>query len=229
MPTVEQYLSLVTAQHRTAPRFMAMLRALLRPQADTQAFLASLPAAFDLDTAEGAQLDAVGMWVGRDRFVTTPITGVFFSFDDAALGFDQGNWRGPYDAESGLARLDDDSYRTLLRAKIAANQWDGTLAGAAAAYGFVFRDRGTNVFVQDNQDMTITLNVSGNPLSPVLLALLTGGYIPLKPAGVRIAYVNVVSVAGNALFGFDLDNSSVAGFGRGAWGKQPPPAAPAAP
>lgn len=218
MASLAQYLSLVTPQHRSAPRFMAALTALLQPFVDQQAFLGRLPAAFDLDEAAGAQLDAVGLWIGETRFLKTPLGGVFFSFGDPALGWGRGRWKGPFDDATGLSRLDDESFRRLLRAKIAANRWDGTLAGAAAALAYIYSDPLTHVFIQDNQDGTISFNVAGKSLSAIDLALLTGGYIPLKPAGVQLAYVNLVSVIGAPLFGFGLDNASVAGFGKGAWG-----------
>lgn len=218
MPKLAEYLSLVPPQHRGAPRFIATLSLLLQPLVDQQALLASLPLAFDLDLAVGTQLDAVGLWVGRSRFVLTPLTGVFFSFDDLALGFDAGRWLGQFDSVDGLTRLDDDVYRVLLRAKIAANHWDGTLAGASTALNYVFNDPNTHVFIEDNQDMSFSLNVAGIPLSPILLALLTGEYIPLKPAGVRLANVNTVTVGGTPLFGFDLNTTSVGGFEVGSWG-----------
>lgn len=222
MPTVEQYLSLVPPQHRGAPRFMATLSALLQPLVDAQALLASLPDRYDLDLAEGVQLDAVGKWVGVSRFVGVPIDGVFLTFDNAALGWDAGYWKGPFDGAGGLSRLDDVNYRVLLRARIAANHWDGTLAGAAAALAFIFRDPNTHVFIQDEQDMTFSLNVAGKLLDNVAAALLTGGYVPLKPAGVGLAHVNFVTIGGAPLFGFDLNNTSVAGFGLGAWAAPPP-------
>ena len=217
MPTLDQYLSLVPAQHRDKPRFIATLSALLQPLVDAQALLASMPTAYDLDTAAGVQLDAVGLWVGVSRFVATPIAAVFFSFDNPALGWDVGYWRGPFDGVMGLSRLDDDNYRLLLRGRIAANHWDGTLAGAAAALAYIFNNPDTHVFIQDEQDGSFSLNVAGKLLGIVEAALLQGGYLPLKPAGIRLANVNFVSVGGSPLFGFDLNTPSIAGFGLGAW------------
>ena len=217
MPTLEQYLSLVPGQHLGAPRFIATLTALLQPLIDQQALLASMPAAYDLDLAIGAQLDAVGVWVGVSRFITIPIPSVFFSFDVANLGWDTGYWKGPFDGTDGLSRLDDESYRLLLRGRIAANHWDGTLAGAAAALAYIFNDPNTHVFIQDEQDGSFSLNVAGKLLSIVSSALLAGGYIPLKPGGIRLAHVNITSVGGSPLFGFDLNTPAIGGFGIGAW------------
>lgn len=135
MASTDDYLRLITSQHRGRPRFAATVEALVAPLADLQDFLATVPGAFDLDSAIGAQLDIAGLWVGRSRQVETPLQGVYFSFDTDGLGFDQGNWKGPFDPDAGLVSLDDESYRTLLRTKIAANAWDGTLPSAAKILG----------------------------------------------------------------------------------------------
>ncbi len=219
MATISEYLDLIGAYHRGRPKFVAMIQAEVAPVVAQQEFLARLPLDFDLDVAIGAQLDVVGEWVGRSRFVTTPIPGVYFSFDDPLLGFDLGVWKGPYDTGDALTRLDDETYRILLRAKIAANSWDGTLPGAKAALSILFPDGDTDVFIIDNQDMTMTFGVSGVVPSILFIALLADGYIPLKPEGVRADYL-IVTEPG-PLFGFDVENEFIAGFDTGAWGASP--------
>ena len=49
--TLGEYLALVTPFHRTRPRFMNMLAALLQPLCDAQAMFAQFQADFSLDTA----------------------------------------------------------------------------------------------------------------------------------------------------------------------------------
>lgn len=215
---LQDYLALVTSQHAQRPKFLAVLSAILAPLIAAEAAALSLPAAFDLDTAVGVQLDAVGAWIGRTRVVTTPLPSVFFSFGISGLGFGEGVWKGPYDATDGRTILDDDSYRFLLRGKIAANTWDGTLSGAAAAMTFAFEGQtGSLLIVQDNQDMTMSVGVAGAIPDVVITSLLTAGYIPVKPEGVGITYY-VTSVNGAPLFGFGVQNQYVSGFGAGAWG-----------
>lgn len=218
MAAIDDYLNLVPPEHQNRERFIASLSAALQPMSDVQGLLASMPAKYDLDIAEGQQLDMVGLWVGVSRKIMIAITGVFFSFDTVGLGFNQGIWRNPRDNNLSAVFLDDESYRMLLRARIAANHWDGTLAAAATAYAYVFRDPNTHVFIQDNQDHTFSLNVAGMPLTTLQMALLTGGYLPLRPVGVRLGAVNVVSIGGAPLFGFDNNTALVAGFDIGAWG-----------
>lgn len=218
-PTADKYLDLITSYHRGKPKFTAMIKALVEPIVAQQAFLQHLPLDFDLDQAIGVQLDQVGEWVGRTRFVKVPIANAWFSWDANFKGWDQGVWYQPqYDTPAGITRLDDDTYRTLLRAKIAANNWDGTLPSAKAALEILFPDGETTILVVDNQDMTITFGVSGLIPSALFIALLSQGYLPLKPEGVRADYL-ITTVAG-PLFGFDVQNEFIAGWDTG-WGAPP--------
>jgi RNAse (barnase) inhibitor barstar len=215
MSAVTDYTSLITSEHSSKPRFAAMFAAVAQCFVDQINVMQSIPAAFDLDTAVGVQLDAVGLWAGITRQVKTPLN-VYFSLDTANLGFDQGNWQGPFDPSTGLTSLDDGTFRTLIRAKIAANSWDGTIPGAASAYANLFAGSGSFIFIQDGGDMTMTVGVSGAIPSALLRALFSGGYLHLKPEGVRANYV-VPSVNNTSLFGFDVSNQYIRGFDAGSW------------
>jgi Protein of unknown function (DUF2612) len=217
MADITQYTDLITSEHDQRPKFMAVVEALAGTMVDQQNVLASMPGKFDLDNAEGDQLDTIGIWVGISRNVPVPLTDVYFSFDTDGLGFDQGSWKGPFDPDNGLTRLDDGTYRLVIRAKIGANHWDGTLGASKAILDSIFGG-GTFVFIQDNQDMSMTIGVSGVIPSAVFLSLLKNGLIPLKPEGVRINLVIVTTDDGAPLFGFDMQNDLVAGFDSGAWG-----------
>jgi hypothetical protein len=258
MAQVSDYTGLITSEHADKPRFVATLAAIAQCFVDVQNAVIGIPFEFDLDDAIGVQLDAVGEWVGITRNVKTPITGVYFSLDTANLGFDQGVWQGPFDPTTGLSSLDDDTYRLLIRAKIGANNWDGTLGTSAAILngifgaasiqvtGFTVELSGgsqlvtfdtttsslvavagqvpqasadaTYVFIQDNGDMSITYGIAGNVPSTLFLALLRGGYIPLKPEAVHINGYYVTSNSGSPLFGFDVENNFISGFDVGAFG-----------
>ena len=115
-----------------------------------QTALRKLVADFDLDNAVGAQLDAVGVRIGRSRLIPYALQGLFFSWGDPARGWGQGLWKGPYDVGTSLYQLDDDTYRRLLRAKILANCWDGTIKGEEAIYAAYLRDSATRVFMSDD-------------------------------------------------------------------------------
>lgn len=220
MPTTDDYLALIPSANAGQPKFMATIKALVDPLARIQAFAATLPQAFDVDTAIGVQLDAVGLWVGESRYIGTPLQGVYFSFGIEGLGWGQGVWKGPHDPDSGLTTLDDGSYRLLIRCKIAANQWDGTIPQAKQILDTLFAGTGSLVWIQDNQDMSMVIGVSGEIPDTVAQQLILGGYLPLKPEGVRVTYM--VTTARGPIFGFGIDNQYIGGFGRGSWGQHGP-------
>lgn len=219
MKTLDDYLQLITSEHRDKPLFMAMVEALIQPFLDIQAVTLKLIDDFDLDQAVGVQLDAVGIWIGLSRRLATPITGVYFSWDDTPMtGWESGIWKGDFDPSTGLTSLPDDEYRRLLKAKIAANRWDGTMEGAQEIWSIVFEGQ-QFIIVQDHQDMTMTLGFVGPPLSAVQQALLTGGYFPLKPGGVRIrAYA--IPVNPGPMFAWDADSPQLQGWDIGSWAQE---------
>ncbi|MFJ7312508.1 DUF2612 domain-containing protein [Pseudomonas sp. NPDC098747] len=216
MAKAEDYTRRITSQHADKPKYMSMVEAVIRPITEVIAVTNQISPSFDLDTAIGAQLDADGVWIGVSRNIDTPLADVYFSFDIPGLGFDQGTWKGPLDPDSGVSVLDNESYRALLRARIKANHWDGTTESLKDIYDSIFTGD-TRVFVEDNQDMSMTIGVSGKTPTAVELALLTGGYLPIKPQGVRIKYY-IVAPDEEVIFGFDADNEYIGGFDNGSWG-----------
>jgi hypothetical protein len=181
--SLDDYLRLLPSAHADKPNFLAVLAATLSPAVDFRNAIARLPVQLDLDLATGAQLDLVGQWVGLSRVLKTPIPNVYFSLDTANLGVDQGVWAGANPVE-GVISLDDETYRLMLRAKIAANQWDGSLGHANYLLGVVFP--AVDVVVKDNFNMTQSLILSGSSPSTLFAQLVQSGYIQLRPAGVGL-------------------------------------------
>lgn len=216
MMNTEQYLALITDEHQGKVKFSSTVGASVDPFARLQVVINGLPENFDIDTAIGVQLDALGIWIGRSRRIDTPLVGVYFTWDDlAADGWDSGIWKGIYDPDSGLVDLPDDSYRLLLKAKIAANSWNGTIPSAYEIWSTLFAN--SHLIIQDNQNMSMVVGIAGQPLSIVDQALLLNGYIPLKPEGVRIQYYAIAPSEGQ-LFGWDTEASSaLAGWDSGQW------------
>ncbi len=215
--TLNEYLDLITSQFRQQTKYITMLSADLSPVLQVQDLLKSMIPLFDLDQAIGDQLDTLGKWVGISRNVAIPITNVYFSWDaDYTLGWDYGTWQ-PSLAPASVTSLPDDAYRTLIRAKIAANNWDGTTDGAYAIWEDIFPT--TTILIQDNQDMTYELAVVGGSIDSLTLALITGGYIPLKPEGVKVS-VYFVSIDSNPIFGWDLESTLIQGWDEGSWARE---------
>jgi hypothetical protein len=214
---VQPYLNLITSEYNQQPNFMTMIAAVLQPLADAIASVSVIPTLYDLDTATGAQEDTVGLWIGASRNVAVPLTGVFFSWGIDGLGWGEGVWHEPGTPTDGLVSLNDEDYRTLLRAVAAANVWDGTIPGAYDAWNTLFAGTGIGILIQDFQDMSIGLALTGPVPSAVQRALFTGGYLSLVSAGVRVRWYATPSVPMTPYFAWGIENANLAGWGEGAW------------
>jgi hypothetical protein len=189
-----------------------------------QNLLSSMIPIFDLSLPPvGNQLDIIGQWVGISRNVNIPITGVYFSFDgtDPTVGWDQGTWQ-PYNQPTSITVLPDDAYLTLIRAKIAANNWDGTIKGAYEIWDSIFPN--FSILIQDYQNMTYALAIIGGIVDSLTVALLTGGYISLRPEGVLITEYFIATDT-NPAFAWDIimPSTSLSGWDSGSWLKEVAP------
>jgi hypothetical protein len=104
--------------------------------------------------------------------------------------------------------LDDDTYRTLLYATQARNNWDGTTASLYPIWQFIFP--GAHVNIIDHQNMTADITFSGN-LSSIEKDLITNGLIVPRPETVLYN----PSATSSIIFGFDLNTSVISGFNIG--------------
>ncbi len=212
-----KYTDLITSEHQTATKFMEMVAQVCQAWADSVYLAQQIPGLYDIDQAIGAQLDAIGQWVGISRNLAVPLVGVYFSLDTAGVGFDQGVWLGPYDPTSGLVALPDDYYRLLLKAKILNNQWDCDTPDAYTLASVIYQPLGYQLFIQDHSDLTMDLGLLGaGPPPAIVWAMLTTGLLDVKPLGVHINSYVAQSAAG-PIFAFDLNNTYFAGFDTGNW------------
>lgn len=104
--------------------------------------------------------------------------------------------------------LDDDTYRLLIKARIGWNQWDGTIDGLYPIWDNLFPSG--KIIIADAQNMTAEIIMSGS-FTSIIKDLITHGYIVPRPEGVLYTY----TFATLPIFGFDLDNSFIAGFDTG--------------
>lgn len=224
---MSKYTDLITNYHATKPKFFDHVDLSTRPLIDITGATRGLVSAFDIDRAVGVQLDTLGLWVGRSRIVSQTISGVYFSLDTDGLGFDQGIWQGPYDPDSGYTSLSDETYRIVLKAKIAINNWDGRNDSLPPILDAATDGSGLKMQIVDNQDMTISVWVFPetdiSDVSLELIAAIRQGYLTVKAAGVWGGSIETPAVEtpseGNRFFGFDIENEYIAGFDEGAWGK----------
>lgn len=213
------YSALVTSFHRQAPDFMSVVDALTKPLTEIIALQEALVPAFDVDTAVGAQLDIVGLWVGVSRKQTIPIPNAFFTWDSPDLGWNVGSWKGPFVPTEGITLLDDDTYRAVIKAKIGSNYWDGSMADLLEIGATDLQSVGIQSFVLDNLDMTVTIYILGAPTA-VLIEMIKRGLTPPKAAGVRVAGYILASAAGAPFFALSVPTTTtVAGLDFGSFGE----------
>lgn len=212
-----RWLALITNEHNQRPNYMAMVSAVLQPFADTLAVVAGIPLLYDVDVALGTQLDTDGQWVGETRFITVPLTDVFFSWDVAGLGWAEGNWTSSLTATQ-LVILPDAQFRTLIFAAIAANHWDGTIPSAYDIWNTIFAGTGVGILIQDLPGMHMILALTGPVPDAVTKALFTGGYLNLVPAGVQVDHYYTPFLPDVPYFGWGVENANISGWGVGYWG-----------
>lgn len=181
MADITRYLNLITSEHSDKPKFRSMLTALLN-MIDIDL---DVDTAFDIDNAVGAQLDVLGVILGLNRTLTFQ----------------------PTDGSSPI--LNDENYRSLLKAKIIINQWNGqmeTLTDALNSW-----NPSVYFTVKDNQDMSISIVAVGT--NDLQKELISNGYVVPKPAGVQIKY----TMSDVPVFAYGPSTSTLSGYGAGTW------------
>lgn len=178
------YLNLVTSQYALSSKFNALLYVLLKKFDDVSQVLVNMDTALDLDSAMGVQLDMLGATAGAARTV----------------GFQPSNGVSPV--------LDDATYRLYIKAKIAQNQWDGTITSLYPIWLSLFPSG--KIVILDNQNMTATITLTG-AFTSIIQDLITNGYIIPRPEGVLYTFVFGVL----PFFGFGSSPGFIAGFDTG--------------
>lgn len=203
---MSDWTDLVISEHVNKPKFMTALGIVAGAIQDITTLINGMPTLFDVDSAAGDQLDKVGEWVGRSRVVDQVLDPEFFGFadDNAALPFGEltnvaigGRFYEQGEGFATSSTLGDPEYRTILKAKIVRNQWDGSIEGLENALAFVFNSQAA---VIDNGDLTLQINI-GRPITGVEKALLSTFDILPRAGGVKITsiqYVNFISAAAHA-------------------------------
>lgn len=164
---IDKYLNNVTSQHRDKPKYIAWLSSGLTVIDHLYLMTKNMDNDFDIDNAIGTQLDMLGQTIGRKR----------------ALTFQPLNGNNPI--------LDDETYRLVLKAKVAMNMWDGKVESIYKIWDNTFKDIGLEI--QDNQDMSFTAYVTGY-VNQIRQDLIQQGYIVPKPEGVRVNYISKTPV-----------------------------------
>jgi hypothetical protein len=183
---IDDYLSLITSEHATKPKFIAWLTAALSIVIDIQTFLTDFYTNYDIDTAIGAQLDVVGVILNRPRLL-------------------------PFQPSGGVSALmDDTTYRLVLKSTIAEAQFNGTAPGLYGLFQTALGNTGLYFYVQDNQNMSLNVIVYGVTTS-IISDLISHGVIVPRPEGVNLS----TSITSNKIFSRGLESTAFAGRGEG--------------
>ncbi|MDR1020519.1 MAG: DUF2612 domain-containing protein [Synergistaceae bacterium] len=193
---IEDYTRNVPWQHKR-PKFLSLLSSVISPAVDLSNFAYNMGRHFDVDGAVGAQLDEAGRWAGISRKV---------------VSVPKGDGDG---GETEIVSLPDHVYRNLVKAKIAANRWDGGKDTISEAWEAAFGD-GSRIAVIDHLDMSMEMLIVGIEGDAVFKEILRQGLLPLRPAGVRISYM-VADPADKNVFAWDLESPVFAGWEEGSW------------
>lgn len=185
MAEIADFTSLVTSEHQDRPKFVATISASVGAFVDQINLAVSAGGYYDLDEAVGAQLDAVGLWVGISRYVALDIE-QYFSWDTLGLGWDQGIWFQIGDALTQVTTLGDSDYRQVIRAKILCNQWDGSLPEAVKIVSTAIGYSAEYVKIFEAKK-SVSFSITAE-ISRVMQSVLMGGYLPIKPAGVSASF-----------------------------------------
>jgi len=185
LPT-SYYSNLLTSQYRNTTQFNSWLSTVLNITNDITNCLQTITANFDLDEAVGNQLDVLGLIVGVSRTV---------------------NFQ-PSDSVSPV--LDDSTYRILIKATIANNQWNGLISSLYPLWNSLFP--GGSIVIIDNQNMTADIILAGT-FTSIIQDLITNGLIIPRPETVQYNFI----FGSLPFFGFDFDGVYIAGWDIGKW------------
>lgn len=176
--------------------------------------------AFDIDLAEGNQLDIIGKIVGIPRTVPFALDKIRFGFDgdSSARGFadlfdadiESAPFLDLFESEYTDYQLDDNDYRFFIKAKISKNIVSAYMASdnRVSIQDSIQLSFDGLAYVTDNQDMTLTLYVSPGIDEQRILLIRSLDLLP-KPQGVRY---KLIIGSGGDFFGFD-DDPQALGFG----------------
>lgn len=191
MMKIDDYLKLLTSQHRDKPKLQATIHATLQPFIEIRDSIQQLMSYFDIETATGDQLLILAKWVGAPTAIPNAIPLPFFGFDgqDEALPLGETNDAniGGYWRESGVSgnatgAIAIPLLRKVIKAQIYRNSCGCTLDDAYAVLDHFIEER-YSVF--DSGQMWIGIGV----LSSMRIATkeLIKNMIP-RPAGVGLKF-----------------------------------------
>lgn len=231
---VEYYRKLTTSEYRGSPRFQSMVKRMAGYGAVLDVFIHKMIDAFDLETATHDQLDILGECVGITRnlnFEPSPMAKTeiicppphLLKLDEKPES-DYTLYKTPMPHTMGGAMVisgfapgdaadapdvNDEVYRTLIKAKIVRNGWKGNVLDLYEMWEALFPKQ--TLQIQDMQDMSFNIILTGE-FSRFTQELISHGYIIPKPEGVRINRITLISTDGKPIFSYKYNDADYSGY-----------------
>lgn len=229
----EDYLT--TARDRITDQFKGKrvidkyLQLLLSGKADLQNAIQQVQQLRSIDTAVGAQLDVIGIIVGRPRGLVSADLFQYFGFQGAAQADSWGSATDPtagspwYSLGTPMDRSrppSDEEYRLILKAKIIKNRTLSRPEDVIEAYKFLFGASTVNIAEVGPAEVRIGIGkILTNVERGLLFDLSGAGTLLPKTAGVSYTYSEFQADRVFATEGFpggmgtgDLNDPSVGGI-----------------
>lgn len=197
------YKSLLIAQYVTKSKALATVGAVVTEVIADQVSL-TVKDSFNLDTAEGNQLDAIGTYRGLIRFVYGLILTKEFFMLHSYVDSNPTTWRGfatygqsdsdivyffirYQDITAVTYRMTDSEFRSVIKFRAAIQS---SYLSVADIDNILFQFFGVYSTMTDNGDMTITFNDSPSNPSQIFNLVNQSKSLP-KPAGVSYTVTNI--------------------------------------
>lgn len=171
------------SQYRNQPKFMDWLAIARKMGGEIAAAAVAVRESYDIDKAEGEQLDVIGRIVVFPRDFIGQIT-----METAEFDLSDGAECGDDEAMFSEARVSDDSqmaddlYRLAIKAKIMKNVGDATIESIIQQMSFLVGPKFLRI--NDTEDMRFTVEFAGEISEIERWALFNVDLIQ-KPQGVR--------------------------------------------
>lgn len=188
---VNDYVDLITSQHRHKEKYIAMIKAVSQPMTDCFNFLKNLNSKFDIETAEDPYLNILARWTGTPLIIPGAAQLAYFGFEDQENSLTFGELDDPevggYFRESGQSGTgglmpEGEFLRRLIQAKILKNHSTGNIRETKQILSLVLNHDQFKVI--DNNDMSVTF-INQAPRMTDTDKILVRMFFPL-PSGTEL-------------------------------------------
>lgn len=188
---INEYLGLVTSQHRQKTKFIESIRVAITPIVGCQNLLSKMSELHDLETATGNSLEQLALWTGTPLIIPSAAQLEYFGFIDQENAMTFGETDDPsiggYFRESGQSGTGGltpagDFLRRLIKARILKNKSTGNINETKPILELALNHSHFKVF--DNKDMTVTFKNLATQFT-TMQKILVQMFFPL-PAGVEL-------------------------------------------